>query len=161
MDFHRFDSKQYEGVYNLDSSSINSYYSGITSGREIGCKKKAHEFSALRCDPSNYTSTDILGLLKVFVFQMGSNSNSELTRLQILILDDQQALVDLDPYYKGPDGVDKQVKSGNNTNLKFERLTSDLNMFLDWMGKSGGSNGWTISGEKHFPKEPYWQMIPT
>ena len=80
MGFHRFASKQHELMDEESRLYMSSYCCGITSGREIGCKKKAHEFSILRCDPSNYTPTDILGLLKVFAFQMGSNWDSELAK---------------------------------------------------------------------------------
>jgi penicillin amidase len=97
--FHRSSESQFPKLDSATKQYMRPFCEGVNQGRANGTHNKAHEFTLLKCEPSVFTPEDTLSTLKLFAFQMGSNWDSELTRLQILLGDGEPALKDLDPEY--------------------------------------------------------------
>ena len=143
-------------------SYLKAFTDGVNTGRLKGSSKKAHEFSILKCEPSTFEPQDALGILKLFVFQMGSNWDSELARLRILLNDGRNALEDLDPAYLSiyPDSSTlKPDKDLDKTIL--EPLIEDIEAILSVIGQGGGSNNWSVSAKKPLPTGQFSLMTRT
>ena len=149
--FQRSSNEQFQLLDEETRSYLRSYSEGINKGRAEGSRKKAHEFTLLRCEPSTFTPEDTLGTLKVFAFQMASNWDSELTRLRILIDDGEQALRDLDQTYLDCHPVSTTLQSLQGmASGSVDRLSEDIDSLLSVIGQSGGSNNWALSGDKTY-----------
>ncbi len=147
--FQRSSSAQLQVLDDETRSYLEAYSEGINRGRSEGSRKKAHEFTLLRCEPSTFTPEDTLGTLKLFAFQMASNWDSELARLRILVNDGEQALRDLDQTYQDWHPISTTLESLQDMKSgSVDRLSEDMDNLLSVIGRSGGSNNWAISGEK-------------
>ncbi len=125
---------------------LTAFASGVNAGRTAGLPRRPHEFVLLRTQPTEFTPSDVMAIMKLQSFAIPSNWDSELARLMVLNLDGPDALLDLDPEYPEwhrvaapPTGI-----AGNAA----ERLAEDLAMFQETIGTGGGSNGWALSGAR-------------
>ena len=159
--FHRSSVNQMSVLDGPTRSYLKAFTDGVNTGRLEGSSKKAHEFSILRCEPSTFEPQDALGILKLFAFQMGSNWDSELARLRILLNDGRNALEDLDPAYLTvyPDSSTlKPDKDQGNSVLK--PLIEDIEAILSVIGQGGGSNNWSLSAKKTATDRPILSNDP-
>jgi len=147
--FHRSSTSQFQELDSNTRTYLEAFSNGVNQGREKGSHKKPHEFSLLKFEPSTFYPEDSLSTLKLFGFQMGSNWDSELARLQILLNDGEKSLIDLDPEYPRwhPLSINLNGKSQKTIN-DFERLSEDIETLLSFIGTSGGSNNWAVSGQR-------------
>ena len=161
--FHRSSVAQFNNLDSETQKSLTSFSEGVNAGRIIGSSRKAHEFTILRFEPSVFTPQDCLSTLKLFAFQMGSNWDSELARLRILLADGEEALRNVDPSYTYwyPDSdtltVSSAVLGDNNsheTQNSLAQLESDLAALRSVIGESGGSNNWALSKDKTLTGRP-------
>ena len=147
--FYRSSESQFEKLDNNTKNYMQAFSDGVNEGRKKGLSKKSHEFSLLKFEPSLFTPKDSLGTLKLFGFQMGSNWDSELARLQIILNDGAEALKDLDPEYPQWHPLSKTLGDSSPTSVDHvNRLSEDIKALLTLLGDSGGSNNWAISGTR-------------
>ena len=145
--FHRSSESQFEKLDDNTKTYMQAFSNGVNQGRKKGSSKKSHEFSLLKFEPSLFTPEDSLGTLKLFGFQMGSNWDSELARLQIILNDGAEALKDLDPEYSQWHPLSETLGHPSQTSVNHvERLSEDIRALLTLLGDSGGSNNWAVSG---------------
>jgi len=159
--FHRSSVNQMAVLDEPTRSYLKAFTDGVNTGRQEGCSKKAHEFSILKCEPSTFEPQDALGILKLFAFQMGSNWDSELARLRILLNDGRNALEDLDPAYLTvyPDSSTLKPEKDLDKSI-LDPLIEDIEAILSVIGQSGGSNNWSISAKKTATDRPILSNDP-
>ena len=155
--FHRSSLKQFDNLDIKTQESLIAFSAGVNDGRDLGSYKKAHEFTLLRFEPSIFTPQDCLSTLKLFAFQMGSNWDSELARLRILLSDGEEALKSVDPsfsnWHPSSDTL-TGITSGINeldrekTKNALDQLEEDLASIRSVLGEMGGSNNWALSKNK-------------
>ena len=126
-------------------ANIASYVRGINAGSTLGLPRKAHEFVLLTSKPTPWTSSEVVGMIKLLSFMFSTNADSELARLKILLADGPEALAAVDPSYgeswQGalrPEAVAPAV----------DRLSHDLAAFSGLVGAGGASNSWAISSSR-------------
>ena len=128
------------------ASIINAFASGVNAGRTVGLPRRPHEFALFRTRPDEFTSLDVIAILKLQSFTMASNWDSELARLMVVNLDGPEALFDLDPAY--PEWHRVAVPPSGVAGKAAERLAEDLAIFQEVIGTGGASNSWAVSGSR-------------
>ena len=127
-------------------STLTAFASGVNAGRTVGLPRRPHEFVLLRTQPTEFTPTDVMAILKLQSFAIPSNWDSELARLMVLKLDGPDALLDLDPKY--PEWHRVAAPPAAVAGKAADRLAEDLALFQETVGTGGGSNSWALSGSK-------------
>ncbi len=119
---------------------------GINDGMKKGLRRKPHEFTLLRAEPTPWTAADVLGMLKLISFLLASNWDSELMRLKLLLADGPEALAALDPAY--PDWLPLTIPPGEAAGQVVDWLAADLRLMTAVTGQCGGANNWAIAPDK-------------
>ncbi len=159
--FHKNSMEQYKNLDSKTKEYLIAFSTGVNEGRSIGSSKKAHEFTLLRCKPSIFAPEDSLGILKLFAFQMGSNWDSELARLHILINDGPEALINSNKSYFNEHPVSETLESEISAKSNIlKNLSEEINSLLEAIGTSGGSNNWALSNQKTESNRPILSNDP-
>ena len=127
-------------------AALSAFAAGVNAGRKHGVRKKAHEFTLLKAEPSQYEAHDVLALFMLIAFLLASNWDAELARYKILLADGAEALAALDPSY--PEWTPVTTPPGTLAGPAFDALARDLAAFTGVTGMGGGSNNWAISGAR-------------
>lgn len=125
---------------------LDAFARGINAGRTAGVSALAHEFVFLGTRPSTWTAIDSVALVKLMSFNLPSNWDVELARLQVLLTDGPQALMHLDPAYDPEQLV--TVPVGCKAGPTLDRLAEEIHSFGEVMGRGSGSNNWALSRSK-------------
>jgi penicillin amidase len=127
------------------AQQIDAYVRGVNAG--LATTPRAPELALLRAEPSVWQPADVLGMGKLLSFLLIGNWDVELSRLKILQLDGPRALRDLDPT---PYPEDHVVVSppGAAAAAAIERLSEDMERFVAFAGRGGGSNAWAVAGAR-------------
>jgi penicillin amidase len=120
-----------------------AYAAGVTAGASIGQRRRPHEFTLLRADPTPYRGADALGYMALFTFAMPSNWDVELARLKVLVLDGPEALVDLDPAY--PEWQPPCDRPGEAAGRLADQVADDAARLAAALGIGGASNNWAVA----------------
>jgi penicillin amidase len=122
---------------------LEAYARGVSEGSSFGCRRKAHEFTLLRCGPTPFTAADAVAISKLQSFALASNWDIELARLHILRADGPDALLALDPTY--PEWLPVSFPPGAPSGPTSDRLSEDLRALRELVGHLGGSNTWALA----------------
>ena len=125
---------------------LDAFVQGINAGMTSGSPRPAHEFLLLRARPTPWDAADVLGMSKLMSLLLIGNWDVELSRLQVLRLDGEQALRDLDPEYPAHHVV--SAPPGGFAGPAIDRLSADLGALAEFAGIGGGSNNWALAGSK-------------
>ena len=139
-------------------ANIEAFARGINDGVRLGTRRRAHEFTLLRAEPTPYSLVDIVAAAKLQAFVLASNWDIELARYHILLADGPEALADLDPAYP----VDHPVSSppGAAQGVVADRLAEDLALLREATGYAGGSNNWALAPSKTATGRPILSNDP-
>ena len=97
LGFTRLAPKQLE-VFRPDvRRRFEAFARGINDGVSRGSRRKAHEFTLLRAEPSSFEAVDIVAIYLLQSMALSANWDVELVRLRMLELDGPDALALLDP----------------------------------------------------------------
>jgi len=141
--FYRAAQEQWPALSEEIRRWFDAYARGINSGVHDGCTKRAHEFALLGVQPTPYTATDALGVIKLASFSMGASLDNELLRLKILIEDGPEALEALDP--AGAQYKLATLPPATLARKATDRLLADLALFRANMGQGDASNNWALA----------------
>jgi penicillin amidase len=134
-------------VLDLDvRAEIEAFVRGLNAGLAAGASGVAPEFALLGSRPSDWRAEDVLGMAKLLSFLLIGNWDVELARLKVLLTDGPGALRDLDPTPYPPEHV--TVAGAAKAGPVVDALGRDLEAFLAFAGRGGGSNAWVVSGRK-------------
>ncbi|HEX5371029.1 MAG TPA: penicillin acylase family protein [Dehalococcoidia bacterium] len=124
---------------------IEAFVRGINAG--LATTPRAPEHALLRSKASPWEPVDVLAMGKLLSFLLVGNGDVELSRLKVLQLDGPQALRDLDPT---PYPEEHVVVSppGTRAGAAIDRLGEDIQRFVEFTGRGGGSNAWAIAGSR-------------
>ena len=150
--------------------ALEAFARGVTDGSRVGCRRPAHEFTLLRTKPTPYHITDVLAAVKLLSFGLASSWGAELARLKVLSEDGADALAALEPVY--PEWHPVTASPGVSAGPALDRVAKDLAAFAAMVGRSGGSNNWTlapsrtstgrsiVANDPHFPPvlPPHWYL---
>jgi len=123
-----------------------AFASGVTAGARLGLKRRPHEFAILRCQPTPWTITDLLGLGKLQSFMAPTNWDVELARLEILMRDGPEAVAALDPTY--PEWHPVTSPPGGIAGKAVDRLAEDVAVLSSVTGFGGASNNWALAADR-------------
>ena len=126
---------------------IEAFVRGVNAGLVAGSRAVAPEFALLRSQPSRWHAEDVVAMGKLLSFLLIGNWDVELSRLKVLLSDGARALRDLDPTPYPPAHV-VVAPSGANAGPVVDALAADLDAFLSFAGRGGGSNAWAVAGSK-------------
>jgi len=143
--FSRNNRRQLAGFAPEIQGQIASYVAGVNAGRAIGSPRKAHEFALLSSKPSPWTSSEVVGLVKLLSFMFSTNADSELARMKILLADGPEGLAAVDPGYAESWQGSLRAEA---VAPAVDRLGEDLAAFSKFVGAGGASNSWVLSGER-------------
>jgi penicillin amidase len=137
--------RQFDALDTDVRAQIEAFVHGINAG--LATSQPAHEFALLVSQPSPWFPEDVVGMGKLLSFMLIGNWDVELTRLKLLLSDGPQALRDLDPT---PYPEDEVVVSppGSKAGAAVDALARDLEAFLAFTGRGGGSNAWAVAGSR-------------
>lgn len=139
----------------LDTGSRERYQAfaaGVRAGIDQGRGGRAHEFTLLRSQPTDFEASDALGFFAVQAFSLASNWDTELARLRILALDGAEAVEALHPPYRAEHPVSD--RPGEAAGRVVDALAADLARARDLFTAGGGSNNWAISGDRTMSGRP-------
>ena len=126
---------------------LDAFAQGVKDGRDIGSRRRPHEFTLLHVRPTAWTAADTLGYLKFISLVISTNWAEELARYKILLEDGVAALEALEPESAAwlPVTDPPNAKAGRATSS----LLREAWQLVDLLGlNDGGSNAWAISGER-------------
>ena len=126
---------------------VEAFARGVNCGRVAGGAKKAHEFTLLRAEPTEFTSLDTSAILSLLSFLLAANWDQELARLRIADLDGMEALLALDPLVAS-EAQSSTVSPSESIGPALERLEEDLDIFSNYASPGGASNNWVLSGSR-------------
>ncbi|MBA7664144.1 Acyl-homoserine lactone acylase QuiP [subsurface metagenome] len=121
---------------------LEAFARGVNDGSKLGCRRRAHEFSLLRAGPTPYESADVLGMMGLQSFLLGS-CFTDLARLKILNEDGHEALKAMETPY--PEWLPVSAPIGVHAGRAMDRLAEDLVVFMETVGHGGGSNNWALA----------------
>ncbi len=125
-------------------ATLEAFARGVNAGRAIGLGRRPHELVLLRGGMTEWTATDVVGVLKLQSFALSGNWDVELARLHIVLADGVDAMRDLDPSYAAwqpvivPPGATAGAAAAPATR------SGSLSAFTG----TGGSNNWVVSGSR-------------
>jgi penicillin amidase len=125
---------------------VAAYVRGINAGTTRGLPRRPHEFVLLRAWPTPWQPADVLALLKLQAFLLGSGWDTELARLRVLLEDGPAALQALEPVY--PDWLPTSKEPWRAAGPALDRLEADAAHLNALLGLSGASNNWVLDGTR-------------
>ncbi len=144
--FARLASAQFEAFDTDGKSRLDAFARGINDGVAIDCRRKAHEFTLLKAEPSTFTGNDLAAIYLLQSMALSSNWDIEMVRLRIMQEDGSDALKLLDPTFLDSHPVN--LPPGANAGEAVDVLSKDLAMLADVVGVNRASNGWAIAPSK-------------
>ena len=117
-------------------ANLEAFARGINDGLSLGCRRRPHEFTLLRIEPTPYSPVDIVAAAKLQAFVLASNWDIELARYHILLSDGPEALAGLEPAYPADHPVSEPP--GAAQGVVADRLAEDLALLREATGYAGG-----------------------
>ncbi len=139
-------------------ANLEAFARGVNDGVRLGVRRRPHEFTLLRTQPTPYSLVDIVAAAKLQAFVLSSNWDIELARYHILLSDGPEALAALEPAYP----VDHPVSAppGAAQGVVADRLAEDLATLREATGYAGGSNNWALASSKTSTGRPILSNDP-
>ena len=134
---------QYDNLSPDVRKVFGSFGRGIADGLRHGTRRRAHEFTLLRSQPTPWTGLDALAVSRLQSFVMASNWDVKLARYHMLIEDGPDAVRELEPDY--PFWHPVTEPEGVTAGPAADRLGEDLALFGDTVRRRGASNAWAIA----------------
>jgi penicillin amidase len=136
-----------------DQELLKAFAAGINAGVEIGCRRKAPEFSLLRIEPSQIQAADALGILN-FVALILSPWPYKINRFMVLREYGSDALKALDGAY--PDWLTSAFPVNQPAGPSGKKIAQDIQSLTDVLGFgiSGGSNSWAVNASRSATGRP-------
>jgi penicillin amidase len=144
--FRRSADRQLTALSPAALATISAYARGINAGATRGLPRRPHEFLLLRSQPTPWEAADVLAILKLQSFFLGSSWDVELARLRILDEDGPEALLALEPAY--PDWLPATSRPDRAAGPALDRLASDVAHLTELLGPGGASNNWALAGSR-------------
>lgn len=144
--FHRTALAALDLLHDPERNVMTAFAAGITAGTSRGLPRNPHEFVLLRSRPTPHTAADGIGMLFLQSFVLATNWDAELARLQVLRRDGPEALRAIDTGYT--DRLPVTDPPGSPAGAAADRLSDDLDRFLEVTGAGGGSNNWALAATK-------------
>ena len=163
LGFTRLAPKQLEVFHPDVRARFEAFARGINDGVAKGRRRKAHEFTLLRTEPSTFEAVDLAAIYLLQSMALSANWDVELVRLRMLELDGPEALTLLDPPY--PDWHPVSAMTGTNAGPAADALARDIAALTEIVGVNRASNSWavgpsrTASGRSILANDPH--LVPT
>ena len=163
LGFTRLAPKQLEVFHPDVRRRFEAFARGINDGMTRGRRRKSHEFTLLRAEPSTFEAVDLVGIYLLQSMALSANWDVELVRLRMLELDGPEALTLLDPPY--PDWHPVSAVEGVTAGPAADALARDLAALAEVVGVNRASNSWavgplrTASGRPILANDPH--LVPT
>ncbi len=125
---------------------VEAHVAGIDAGARRGRTGRPHELVLLRREVTPWQPADLVGALALTAFLLPANWDVEFARLQMLLADGPDAVRDLDVGY--PDAGPVTSDPGGTGAAVVDRLGDDLAAFAEVARGGGGSNAWTVAGNR-------------
>jgi penicillin amidase len=152
--FHRSSQQQWPVLDADIRNMLEAYTRGVNAGRSLGSSRKAHEFTLLRAEPTEWTTLDCLGVLKLISFTLPTNWDVELARLRILVDDGLEALAALDPASHRLEYAPTREDHVRAMGSLLDQLAADLAAFTAFVKVGGGSNNWAVAASRTATHRP-------
>lgn len=143
--FRRVAAEQLRASSPAIRAQYEAFARGLNEGRAKGADKLAHDFVLLGCDPSPVIGADLAAISTFLAFALASNWDAELTRLEVLEEEGPEAARLLEASYL-PDLPTTDRSSG--TLSATHALEADLAALRGLGLVGGGSNAWTVAGDR-------------
>lgn len=163
LGFTRLAPKQLEIFDPHMRARFEAFARGINDGVSLGRRRKAHEFTLLRAEPSTFEAVDLVAIYLLQSMALSANWDVELVRLRMLELDGPEALTILDPPY--PDWHPVSATPETTAGPAVDALAHDLAALAEIVGVNRASNSWavgplrTASGRPILANDPH--LVPT
>ena len=132
---------------------LAAYVAGINAAHQSPEVPRSHEHALLRCEPSLWEPADVVALGLLMCCFLPSNWDVELARLIILTRDGTEAVEAVDASWREdfPLTHPPGAAAGAASELFVAR---DLEALRAFVGPSGGSNAWAVSGPRSASGRP-------
>ena len=163
LGFTRLAPKQLEVFHPNVRQRFEAFARGINDGVSRGRRRKAHEFTLLRAEPSTFEAVDLAAVYLLQSMALSANWDIELVRLRMLELDGPEALTLLDPPYPGwhPVSTMPEITAGPAV----DALARDIASLTEIVGVNRASNSWAVSPSKTSTGRPILandpHLVPT
>ncbi|MEI9936606.1 MAG: penicillin acylase family protein [Pseudomonadota bacterium] len=125
---------------------LAQYATGLNAALESPSARRSHEHALLRIRPTPWEPADIVGLGLLTCCFLPSNWDVELARLILLEQDGADAVLALDPTFRQE--LPLTSPPGQPAGPAREFVAGDLEALRAFIGHSGGSNAWAVSGAR-------------
>jgi penicillin amidase len=144
---HRAAKAQLETLDADVRDQLTAYVAGVNAALESRQLPRSHEHALLRCEPSRWEPVDVVAFGLLMCCFLPSNWDVELARLIILTRDGAAAVEAVDATWREdlPLTHPPGAPAGTPSELFVAR---DLEALRQFVGPSGGSNAWAVSGGK-------------
>ena len=163
LGFTRLAPKQLEAFHPDVRRRFEAFARGINDGVSKGRRRKTHEFTLLRAEPSTFEAVDLVAIYLLQSMALSANWDVELVRLRMLELDGPEALTLLDPPY--PDWHPVSTMPEITAGPAADALARDIASLAEVVGVNRASNSWavgplrTASGRPILANDPH--LVPT
>ena len=163
LGFTRLAPKQLEVFHPNVRQRFEAFARGINDGVSHGRRRKAHEFTLLRAEPSTFEAVDLAAVYLLQSMALSANWDIELVRLRMLELDGPEALTLLDPPYPGWHPVSTMPETSAGPAV--DALARDIASLTEIVGVNRASNSWAVSPSKTSTGRPILandpHLVPT
>ena len=163
LGFTRLAPKQLEVFHPDVRQRFEAFARGINDGVSRGRRRKAHEFTLLRAEPSTFEAVDLAAVYLLQSMALSANWDVELVRLRMLELDGPEALTLLDPPYPGWHPVSTMPETSAGPAV--DALAHDIASLTEIVGVNRASNSWAVSPSKTSTGRPILandpHLVPT
>ena len=163
LGFTRLAPKQLEVFHPNVRQRFEAFARGINDGVSRGRRRKAHEFTLLRAEPSTFEAVDLAAVYLLQSMALSANWDIELVRLRMLELDGPEALTLLDPPYPGWHPVSTMPETSAGPAV--DALARDIASLTEIVGVNRASNSWAVSPSKTSTGRPILandpHLVPT
>ncbi len=142
LGFTRLAPKQLDAFHPDVRQRFEAFAQGINEGISRGTRRKAHEFTLLRTEPSTFEAVDLVAVYLLQSMALSANWDVELVRLRILELDGPEALSLLDPPY--PDWHPASAETETAAGPTIDALVRDIASLSEVVGVNRASNSWAV-----------------
>ena len=142
LGFTRIAPKQLDIFHPEVRQRFEAFARGINEGISRGTRRKAHEFTLLRTEPSMFEAVDLVAVYLLQSMALSANWDIELVRLRMLELDGPEALTLLDPPY--PDWHPASAEAETAAGPAIDALARDIAALAEIVGANRASNNWAV-----------------
>lgn len=143
--------RQYRASDHEVQAQLQAYCEGVNAA--LTTARRSHEHVLLRTRPTPWEPADVIAFGLMMCCLLPSNWDAELARLLVLTRDGPEAVEALDPSY--PVHLPVTWPPGQPAGAPAEWfLSKDLLRFREFLGASGGSNAWAVSGARSATGRP-------